>query len=364
MSEVLEIIRKACPYPSIDDVGTLHKGIQIHHPVRCERCATKACRERLIDPAAGNASHQECEHGLSTVLIQLPVGRLLLNGLNVPLHNSKLTPQQRKQLRPQKVSMDKIAAYAASVLSSLPGLQREIDHRVSDALASMHDIKTAVTLVFRNAEAIVRDLPGEYDDEKIEGADPALKGLLKSVSLLRSRLDLASILANPESAKYGQLRTHPIYRLCHRFVRLFEQEAQQRSVRLHMGGRSFNTPLLYDSIDTIPLVLIDNAIKYALPNTEVYVNVHDITSPLGCEIIVESTGPLVPVPDRGKIFERGFRSSKAKAFASSGSGLGLYIAKLVADANDCEIVYKGVPRAGKPDEGKNIFSFRVFSLQH
>ena len=70
-----------------------------------------------------------------------------------------------------------------------------------------------------------------------------------------------------------------------------------------------------------------------------------------------SYGYLVPEIERERIFQRGFRGSNVKA---KGSGLGLYIAQLVAKANGFEITYKVKPTGilGN-NKGYNHFMFTI-----
>jgi K+-sensing histidine kinase KdpD len=358
---MLEILRRFSPFPTVDAEGNLFDGLQLKQGSRCQKCKSRSCRVRLSESAPSGPSHDHCEHGLSTMLIQTPFGALLLNGLLVPFSNTRLTPKMKKILRAQKVTVEEVAAFAASVLASAPLIQKELDDGVQEALESLHDIKTGVSLVFRNAEAIVQSLQGVTDDERIEGADPAMKSLLKSVALLRSRLDMASIVANPEAAGYGQTRRQPVYKSVHRMVRMFEQEAQQRNIRLRMAGDSYNLLFVHDSFDTVPLVLLENAIKYSDPGSDVTVSVFDVGRS-SCRVSIESHGELVPEADRDRIFERRFRSDKAKRLRSSGSGLGLYIASIVANAHGFQIQYEARADAARPSVGTNQFFFEVKSL--
>jgi hypothetical protein len=131
----------------------------------------------------------------------------------MPFHNTKMDAPTRKANRSQKVSWEQASAYAALLAAAEGRIHDEIGRKAKEAIAGLHDIKTAVSVVFRNTEAIMRNLQGYDDGEKIENADPALKGLLKSVNLLNSLLNLASIIANPDSASFGQPRRTPVYKL-------------------------------------------------------------------------------------------------------------------------------------------------------
>jgi signal transduction histidine kinase len=228
---------------------------------------------------------------------------------------------------------------------------------VAEAIGGLHDIKTATSLVFRNAEAYMVQLPGETDDEKIENSPDPLKSLFKSISLLNTRLTMSSIVSNPESASFGRKRLAPIYRMFDKMCRLFEEIGAKKGIKIIMSGSSFNKVRCYDSFETLALVLIDNAVKYSLPGEPVTVKAMDSGS--GVEVSIESRGPVVPEGDREKIFERGIRTTSAKEMAQGGSGLGLFIAKIVAEAHNTKIAYQAKNTSAKNNIGTNVFSFYI-----
>ena len=353
-----DLLRKSCPYPTIGVDGCLVDGLWICQPKKCRKCAHQSCVSLLQSLPDRALTHAVCEEGYSVVSVPSDYGPLWANGVLVPLRNTAKDAAWRKANRSQKAPWEQLETYASSLSLATGAIRHELQAQAKEAVAGLHDIKTAVGVVLRNAEAIIRGLSGRNDYEKIENADPPLKSLLKSVNLLESRLKLASLIANPESAQYGERRLTGVYPLFHLMVRLFEQDASRRKVRLRMTGSSYNSLWLYDSFDTLPLVLIDNAIKYSPRHKDVVVRVEDRGSSQ-CVARVESWGPVVRPEDRVRIFERGFRGPGAENVAASGSGLGLYIAKIVAEANGCSLGYTATTRQHDDTEGTNIFAVEV-----
>ena len=72
--------------------------------------------------------------------------------------------------------------------------------------------------------------------------------------------------------------------------------------------------------------LIDNAAKWSPPNAEVEVTVSDGT------VTVRDHGPGIDPADLPHVFDRFYRSPRARTMP--GSGLGLAIVKQVADSHD------------------------------
>jgi K+-sensing histidine kinase KdpD len=278
-------------------------------------------------------------------------------GLLVALKNMIPNRALRRTNKYQRVDWSSLEEYHSAALTTKARLDEAADARVNEAIDSLHDVRTAVNLVTRNAEAIVMSLPGYSDDDKIENAPAELKSLLKSVRLLQTRLVMSSLLANPESASYGNKRSTPVYRVFDRMVRLFSEQAARKRVGIAMAGASYGQPPCFDSFETIPLVLIDNAIKYASEGTSIEVNVRD--TPQGTSVFVRSHGPIVPEAERTRIFERGYRTAAAQSFAAAGAGLGLHLSKIVAAAHGFEISYSCSPAGSSLGYGHNLFSFVV-----
>ena len=89
------------------------------------------------------------------------------------------------------------------------------------------------------------------------------------------------------------------------------------------------------SLKTIVNILLDNAIKHSSENSTIYVK---LKKENGKTVFsVENSGSSVPDEDSNKVFERFYRGDKSRSRDSGGSGLGLSIAKSIADANKWKI---------------------------
>ena len=91
--------------------------------------------------------------------------------------------------------------------------------------------------------------------------------------------------------------------------------------------------------------LVDNAIKYALPGTAIHIRGREWLDGAAFEI----TNQGLPIPDdvREKIFERGFRTEKARAVVPHGTGLGLWLVKKIVVAHGASIQCQEVLEAGE-----------------
>ncbi len=98
-----------------------------------------------------------------------------------------------------------------------------------------------------------------------------------------------------------------------------------------------NVKLLGDlkSAKTIVNILIDNAIKHSDENSTIFVKLKKENGKI--VFLVENSGSSVPDKDSNKVFERFYRGDNSRSRDSGGSGLGLSIAKSIADANKWKI---------------------------
>ena len=80
--------------------------------------------------------------------------------------------------------------------------------------------------------------------------------------------------------------------------------------------------------------VIENAVKYSEPSSRILVGGEYLRGHDSVAVWVKNRGiPLAGSQD-GQIFERGFRSTEAKAKYPAGTGFGLYIAKKIIEIHD------------------------------
>jgi signal transduction histidine kinase len=92
------------------------------------------------------------------------------------------------------------------------------------------------------------------------------------------------------------------------------------------------------------LILMDNAVKYTPPGGKVQVRV-DVKE--GCPVVaVQDSGIGISSDDMPHIFERFYRADKARSREQGGFGLGLAIAKWIADSHNAEIRVESMPNLG------------------
>jgi signal transduction histidine kinase len=95
------------------------------------------------------------------------------------------------------------------------------------------------------------------------------------------------------------------------------------------------------SLKQILSILLDNAVKHADENGQIVVELKKENGRISLSVF--NTGSNIPAENANKIFERFYRGDHSRSRESGGSGLGLSIAKSIADANNWKISATSIP---------------------
>jgi signal transduction histidine kinase len=100
----------------------------------------------------------------------------------------------------------------------------------------------------------------------------------------------------------------------------------------------------HQAIEQSLVNLLDNAIKYSPPGSEVAVRVEAYDS--AARIWVEDRGPGIPLEAQAKVFDLFYRHGSELRRETKGSGIGLSIVRHVAEAHGGRVVVESAPGQG------------------
>ena len=280
-------------------------------------------------------------------------GLLLLSPVLLLLAAAGSYGISRKALRP----VDELARAARGITDSnlnqrLPvGETRDELSRLSETLNEMlsridsafqrvrqftadasHELRTPVSLIRTEAEiALRRD---RTTDEYREALQQISMEAARTGGLLENMLALARADARQERTKFGQVDCAAILReLAHDWTGVLNDAGIQ--LTLSIDGAS-----LVVSADPFPLrrllvILLDNARKYTPPGGEVTLRGHLADKRIVIE--VEDTGLGIAPEHLPHIFDRFYRADPARSRIGGGVGLGLALARRLADLLDADL---------------------------
>jgi signal transduction histidine kinase len=339
------------PYPTIDVEGNLYDGSPHKQPKHCQtRCKDHVCR--AYSASNSQLSYFTCPHGFS--VLTGAAGNLIvrINGVLETATNSS-SAENKKRIKEFKVKASHIEEWLNSLSKAIPQYEEQLARQAVESVRALHDIKHLIGTLLSTTEQWIHEQPGGSFDDKLFHAPPALSTIHHSCLILQHLMEFTDLIANPAVARFGQPTPRSTHGLVLMLKRIYAANAAKRQIEINLEGESYNRPYVYSSIAILIFVLLDNAIKHSLPNSEVVIRFKDLASG-GIDLDVVSFGPIVPKEKIDRIFEKGERANNTRA---RGSGLGLYVAKLVAEVHGIDIKYWNASvYLGK---GDNHFSFTI-----
>ena len=125
----------------------------------------------------------------------------------------------------------------------------------------------------------------------------------------------------------------------------FESVAFERAIELESNVDDGIAVLgSIERLRRLVTTLLDNACKYAGDNGKVRVELHAQNG--SARFVVHNTGSLISVEDLQHVFDRFYHADKARTSGAGGFGLGLSIAKEVAEEHGGTITAKSSDEEG------------------
>lgn len=354
----LEIFTELCEFPFIYN-GRFYDGFQLGQ----NRYCTRKCKNRNCLYLASNTSDQErntivrnyCQKGYDLLLYKDSDGNCYaLNGI-IKKSNSRINKDIYKSRTEMIVDDERLVVFEKKIVYIEEQLGKSITSTddLGRNYAILHDVKTAIGIVSNYAEEIVNFQPGADFSQKLRNSPSEIRNLYDAVDLTNSQLQMIDIVINPDSITYGKTTPTNIYRLFEKISKLLSSRAAKKNLRIRWSSsHDIERALYYDAIQFVPLILLDNAIKYSKPNRDITVFYKLIGSCISID--VKSYGDHIPEEDRSLIFDKLKRGGNAIDSGAGGIGLGLYILKKIVNAHNGGIEYYA-----KQDLGGNYNMFRI-----
>jgi two-component system, OmpR family, sensor histidine kinase ResE len=211
--------------------------------------------------------------------------------------------------------------------------ERRLDKLRKDFIANVsHELRTPISLLQGYAEAIVDDV-AQTANEKKEIAQIIYDESLRMGRLVNELLDLAKIESENIELNYASLDAETfIEKITKKFVGM----AKERNIQISYVIKQVEDIMIDpDRMEQVLTNLIDNAIRHTVDGGSVKVSVQSLED--GWKFHVEDNGLGIPEEDVPYVFERFYKTDKARTRGRSGTGLGLAIVKTLVEAHDGQI---------------------------
>jgi two-component system sensor histidine kinase KdpD len=208
--------------------------------------------------------------------------------------------------------------------------------------AVSHNLRTPLTAVKAAASTLLAAWSRLEPEERRELLETISDEAERLERLVRNTLELSRIRAGaldiePERVDIADLVQHAVRRL--------RPIARAHRVRLDVDDDLPPVSLDVAMAEQILLNLLENALRFAPPGSEIVVGAHALSgNPDEIELGVADHGPGVPAEARERIFEE-FQSAETRP-DRTGTGLGLAIVRALVVAHGGSVRYEDTPGGG------------------
>lgn len=341
MAEYSEILALSpLPMVDLDEISLPNDGFYVSLPAVCKRNWNKnlACIEHYksvrVTAALSPSGLVQCPYGFSSFPIKTAGKNVALTAL-IPFprlggaHENQLS-KTNKNSRIERSSIERIADGIKRIDLNIKSLETETVRRYSVAF---HEIRKLNRNVNQTAERLCR----AENSSVPEAANPELVKIWKTAEIMVKQFEVMELLANEELTKLPLVSHSDPYKLFDKCIRVFGTlDSSKRIIIKSSPAYRVNILVCDKTFPIIATVLLQNAIKYSQPHSEIRVFIEG-SSDL-CKITVTSVSDGQELLNNS-IFQRGVRG----ATETQGSGNGLYLAQLVARQHGTRISVESTP---------------------
>lgn len=206
-----------------------------------------------------------------------------------------------------------------------------------------HQLRTPLTAIKLFTEMLINEQVGKISKEQREYLSNVYDSTERMVGLVNDLLNVTRI-------ESGRLMINPEITDIDSFISSLLSEARPlaeiKNVKItyKKGVKALNIPLDRSLVRQVYHNLLTNAIRYTPEGGEV--NVRIKSDKKFFIVSVSDSGIGIPVESQKRIFEKFFRADNAVKVATEGTGLGLYVSKMIIETSGGSIWFKSSPGKG------------------
>ena len=293
---------------------------------------------------------------VSVFLVAVPLA-LILSGLGgYFLARKSLFPVAQMSSRAANISAanlddrlpvnnpnDELGSLAIVLNALLDRLESSFEQQRRFMADASHELRTPLAIVRGESEVAL-----SRDTRTVEEYQESLRIVNDESKCLSEIVEGLFTLARADSGEL-KVNVREVYldELVADCVRSIRTLADRRNIEIEFSSEETTIKGDEALLRRLFLNLLDNAVKYNVDNGKIGIKV------AGNTVTVSNTGDEIGEDQEKLIFERFYRIEKNRSHKhetlTSGAGLGLSIAKRIAELHDAELVYR------RSESGENIF---------
>ena len=225
----------------------------------------------------------------------------------------------------------------------------QAEKRRSEFIANIsHELRTPMTTISGFADGILDGtIPPEQQEKYLRSIRDETRRLSR---LVRDMLSVSQARARAADASHRTV--FDLSELILQTLLSFESRATKKG--LDVDPQLPDNPILVradkDAITQVIYNLLDNAVKFASPNSCLVVRLYKENGK--AYVSVKDSGETIPPDDLPFIFDRFHKSDRSRSLDKDGVGLGLYLVKTIINSHDEDI-------AVRSENGETEFVFTL-----
>ncbi|MBV9987432.1 MAG: hypothetical protein JO301_07115 [Chitinophagaceae bacterium] len=188
-------------------------------------------------------------------------------------------------------------------------------------------------MIKQSADVLSKGTKGKIDHAAIVHHSEVI---VENSYLFSTQLDIVSYELNPKYIEdVENFGRRNLYGKFYKTILYFRRIAKKKNVKISISG---DVKSLIDAkpvIDTLPMLILDNAVKYSPSGSEIDIEFYEDESEV--QVTVSNIGPYVSPKERKRIFERSFKSEESIKLKLPGLGLGLSFLKFICDIHHAAV---------------------------
>lgn len=224
-------------------------------------------------------------------------------------------------------TLERLDSHTQSVLRKAQGEKEKTKELVTDI---SHQLKTPIAALKSCFEVLEDETLTDKERREFE------KRMEKQLQNLEQ---LSAVLVNISRMEAGlidiSLKNGKIFETILAAVNGIWEKADEKAIEIEMDicEEIENLEIMHDSrwLKEAILNILENAVKYSEPNTNIVIAVKKWVNFLRIEIADEGVG--IPKKEYHKIFQRFYRGENEYVQKEEGSGVGLYLTRKIVDAH-------------------------------
>ncbi len=222
--------------------------------------------------------------------------------------------------------------------------EKELEKIRMDFLSlASHQLRTPLSGTKWLIETMKENIVGKMTTKQKEYIEDIYKINERMISLVSEILSTLRLESEETIIKKEKISVSSLFK---DVLITVEAAAKRRKVILpkSLNHRTLTLETDSEMLKAILGCFLSNAVDYSKPGQKVILEVKKKTGAL--VFLVRDFGIGIPKKEQGRIFERFYRASNAKKFKASGIGLGLNIARTLAEKIGGEISFKSEENKG------------------